>query len=59
MKSFTPLGLDKFPKFAKQFKGIYVMSPDPAIIVYNKLLLKDKVPNSLTEIAGDPRRTTS
>lgn len=53
MKSFTPLGLDKFPKFAKQFKGIYVMSPDPAIIVYNKLLLKDKVPNSLTEIAGD------
>ena len=54
MKSFTPIGLDKYPKFAKQFKGIYVMSPDPAIIVYNKLLLKDKVPNSVAEIAKDP-----
>src|SRR3954464_7373426 len=36
-KSFTPIGLDKYPKWAKQFKGIYVMSPDPAIMVYNKL----------------------
>jgi iron(III) transport system substrate-binding protein len=53
MKSFTPLGLDKFPKFAKQFKGIYVMSPDPTIIVYNKLLLKDKVPSGVAEIAND------
>ena len=53
MKSFTPLGLNKFPKFAKQFKGIYVMSPDPTIIVYNKLLLKGKVPAGVGEIAGD------
>jgi iron(III) transport system substrate-binding protein len=53
LKSFTPLGIEKYPKWAKQFKGIYVMSPDPAIIVYNKLLLKDKVPNTLGEIAGD------
>jgi iron(III) transport system substrate-binding protein len=53
MKSFTPLGLNKFPKFAKQFKGIYVMSPDPTIIVYNKLLLKGKVPEGLGEIASD------
>jgi hypothetical protein len=44
--NYTPLGLDKYPLFVKQFKGIYVMSPDPAIIVYNKLLLKDKVPTS-------------
>jgi iron(III) transport system substrate-binding protein len=53
MKSFTPLGIEKFPKFAKQFKGIYVMSPDPTIIVYNKLLLKDKVPAGVGEIASD------
>lgn len=53
MRSFTPLGLNKFPKFAKQFKGIYVMSPDPTIIVYNKLLLKDKVPNGVGQIASD------
>src|SRR6266545_1157957 len=30
---FTPQGLSAFPEFVKQFKGIYVMSPDPAIIV--------------------------
>ena len=52
-KTFTPIGLDKYPKWAKQFKGIYVMSPDPAIIVYNKLLLKDKVPTSVSQIASD------
>ncbi|MEP7224238.1 MAG: extracellular solute-binding protein [Actinomycetota bacterium] len=50
---FTPNGLASFPKFVKQFNGIYVMSPDPAIIVYNKVLLKDKVPTSVTEIARD------
>jgi iron(III) transport system substrate-binding protein len=51
--SFTPTGLAKYPKFVKQFSGIYVMSPDPAIIVYNKLVLRDKVPSSVTEIAGN------
>jgi iron(III) transport system substrate-binding protein len=53
LKSFTPKGLDKFPKFAQQFKGIYVMSPDPTIIVYNKLLLKGKVPGGVGDIASD------
>lgn len=51
---FTPQGLASYPKFVKQFNGIYVMSPDPAIIVYNKLVLKDKVPTSVTAIARDP-----
>jgi iron(III) transport system substrate-binding protein len=54
MKSFTPLGIEKFPKFAKQFKGIYIMSPDPTIIVYNKLLLKGTVPNGVGDIANNP-----
>src|SRR6266536_3902791 len=53
LRSFTPLGLGQFPSFAKQFKGIYVMSPDPAIIVYNKLLLKGKVPSGVGDIARD------
>jgi iron(III) transport system substrate-binding protein len=52
-KSFSPIGLNKYPKWAKQFKGIFVMSPDPAIIVYNKLLVKDKVPTSVAQIASD------
>jgi iron(III) transport system substrate-binding protein len=53
VQPFVPQDLDKYPKFVKQFPGVYVMSPDPAIIVYNKLLLKDKVPHSVTEIAAD------
>jgi iron(III) transport system substrate-binding protein len=53
-KSFTPIGLDKYPKWAKQFKGIFVMSPDPAIIVYNKLLMKGTVPTSVAQIAANP-----
>ena len=51
-RSFTPAGLSKYPKWAKQFKGIYVMSPDPAIIVYNKLLVKN-APTSVAQIASD------
>ena len=51
---FTPTGIASFPRFVRQYRGIYVLSPDPAIVVYNKLLLRDKVPNSLAEIAGDP-----
>jgi iron(III) transport system substrate-binding protein len=54
VQSFTPQDIDKFPSFAKQLPGVFVMSPDPAIIVYNKLLLKDKVPNGVADIAGDP-----
>jgi iron(III) transport system substrate-binding protein len=53
VQNYTPQDLDKYPKFVKQFPGIYVMSPDPGIIVYNKLLLKDKVPTSVTAIAND------
>jgi iron(III) transport system substrate-binding protein len=52
--NFTPQDIGRFPKWAKQYPGIYIMSADPGIIVYNKLLLKDKVPQSLSEIAGDP-----
>lgn len=51
---FTPRDLDKYPKFAKQLPGVFVMSPDPAIIVYNKLLLKGKVPAGVGDIASDP-----
>jgi iron(III) transport system substrate-binding protein len=50
---FTPIGIRSFPSFVKQYKGVFVLSPDPAIAVYNKLLVRDKVPNSLTAIAGD------
>ena len=51
---YDPIELKAFPSFAKQYPGIFVISPDPAVIMYNKLLLKDKSPNSVTEIANDP-----
>jgi iron(III) transport system substrate-binding protein len=53
VQDFAPQDLDKYPKWVKQYPGVFVMSPDPAIIVYNKLVLKDKVPSSLGDIAGD------
>jgi iron(III) transport system substrate-binding protein len=52
--NFTPNDLAKYPRFVRQFKGVYVMSPDPAVIVYNKLTLNGKVPTSVTAIANDP-----
>jgi iron(III) transport system substrate-binding protein len=48
--NYTPFGLAAYPKFVKQFKGIYVMSPDPAVIVYNKAQVK--APTSVTAIAN-------
>jgi iron(III) transport system substrate-binding protein len=52
--NFSPQDIDKYPAWAKQYPGIFIMSPDPAIIVYNKLLLKGKVPAGVSDIAGDP-----
>jgi iron(III) transport system substrate-binding protein len=54
VQNFTPQDIDKYPKFVKQLPGVLVMSPDPAIIVYNKLTLKGKVPAGVGEIAADP-----
>ena len=53
MVNYDPLQLSAFPKFAKQYPGVFIISPDPAIIMYNKLLLRDKVPQSLTQMAND------
>ena len=52
--NYDPLQLSAFPKFAKQYPGVFIVSPDPAIIMYNKLVLKDKVPQSITQMANDP-----
>jgi iron(III) transport system substrate-binding protein len=62
---FTPFGLSAFPSFAKQYKGVYVMSPDPAIMLYNKLVLKDpsQVPTGIDDLAkkaaADPSKYKS
>jgi iron(III) transport system substrate-binding protein len=53
VQDFVPGGLDKYPKFVKQYKGVFVLSPDPAIIVYNRRLLGSKVPTRLSTVASD------
>jgi iron(III) transport system substrate-binding protein len=53
LQDFTPGGLEHFPLFVKQYKGVYVLTPDPAIIVYNRRLLGSKVPTRLDTIARD------
>jgi iron(III) transport system substrate-binding protein len=56
--TYTPPSLASnpkaYPSWVKQFDGIYIMSPDPVIIVYNKLLLGSTVPRSVKAIADDP-----
>jgi len=53
VQDFVPGGIDKYPSFVKQYKGIFVLSPDPAIIVYNKRLTGGKVPTTLAALASD------
>jgi iron(III) transport system substrate-binding protein len=49
----TPQGLDKFPSFTTQAPGLFVMSPDPLISVYNtKLLNAASAPDSYTALAA-------
>src|SRR5487761_358810 len=44
LQPFTPAGISNYPGFVSQGKGLYVFSPDPAITVYNKILLKGQAP---------------
>jgi iron(III) transport system substrate-binding protein len=53
LQDFVPGGLERFPAFVKQYKGVFVLSPDPAIVVYNRRLLGSKVPTRLSTIASD------
>jgi iron(III) transport system substrate-binding protein len=44
LQPFTPSGISNFPSFISQGQGLYVFSPDPAITIYNKILLKGQAP---------------
>jgi iron(III) transport system substrate-binding protein len=44
LQPFTPAGISNFPRFVSQGKGLYIFSPDPAITIYNKILLKGQAP---------------
>jgi len=54
LQPFTPAGVPAFPAFTSQGDGLYVFSPDPAITIYNKILLKGQAPPAtVAQIAQD------
>jgi iron(III) transport system substrate-binding protein len=54
LQPFTPTGISSFPGFVSQGKGLYVFSPDPAITIYNKILLKGHAPSAtIAQVAQD------
>ncbi len=54
LQPFTPAGISNYPTFVSQGHGLYVFSADPAITVYNKLLLKGQTPpTTIARIAQD------
>ncbi len=54
LQPFTPAGISNFPSFISQGKGLYVFSPDPAITIYNKIVLKGHAPpTTIAQIAQD------
>ena len=54
LQSFTPAGISNFPSFVTQGGGLYIFSPDPAITIYNKILMKGQPPPAtVAQIAAD------
>jgi iron(III) transport system substrate-binding protein len=54
LQPFTPAGISNFPGFISQGEGLYVFSPDPAITIYNKILLKGQAPpTTIAQISQD------
>src|SRR5258708_4653325 len=50
----TPAGIADYPAFTSQGKGLYIFSPDPAITIYNKVVLKGQpAPSTVAQIAQD------
>jgi len=54
IQPYTPPGLADFPGFVNQGNGLYIFSPDPAITIYNKLVLKGRpAPATVSQIVAD------
>jgi iron(III) transport system substrate-binding protein len=53
-----PLGLSNFPSWVNQGHGVYVMSAEPLLEVYNpKLLSPSQVPRSYAQLAADTTKS--
>ncbi len=56
----TPQGLSKFPSYAMQAPGLYVMSPEPLISSYNtKILTSAQAPTSYADLAAAVKSDSS
>jgi iron(III) transport system substrate-binding protein len=54
---WKPRGLSAYPSFVQQFPGIFVVSPDPAVSLYNKVRLPaNLVPTSFAQLERDLKR---
>ena len=54
LQPFTPAGISNYPAFTSQGNGLYIFSPDPAITIYNKIVLKGQPPPAtVAQIAQD------
>jgi iron(III) transport system substrate-binding protein len=50
---FVPLGLSKFPAYAQQLPGVFVMSPEPILAAWSpKLIPADKTPTSYAQLVA-------
>ena len=48
---FKPKGANAYPRWMKQYPGVFVMTPDPAVSVYSKAKLpKNRIPDTFREL---------
>lgn len=53
---YTPTEIGQFPSFAKQFPGIFILSADPAITIFNtSLVTKAQMPDTFQGLAAAVR----
>jgi iron(III) transport system substrate-binding protein len=57
---FTPTGTNAYPRWLTQYPGVFVLSPDPAVSVYNKQRLPaNRVPHSFRELESGLKKYPS
>ena len=54
---WTPHDVRAFPSFIRQLPGVFVLSPDPAVSLYNKVKLPaNRIPHSFRELEANVKK---
>jgi iron(III) transport system substrate-binding protein len=54
---WTPRDVGAFPRFITQMPGVFVLSPDPAVSLYNKVKLPaNRIPHSFRELESNLKK---